>query len=118
MLNIDKHVKDLKEQQVLKKVLLETKSILEEHGWIKGHYGHPDTGYCLDGAVSEAVISCEYIMYRAYTTDQLRRYLLIAAMAQEGHDIEYYTLVFWNDKPERTYEEVITALDCAIELAS
>jgi hypothetical protein len=83
----------------VRRALKDTKKLLLEHGWIQGNFER-DGKYCLLGALQktgrfEAWIPACYILKKNTKPTQ--------------------ELTSWNDKPGRTFDEVIQLLDDSIE---
>jgi hypothetical protein len=103
----------------LKEALIATRWILQHTGWCQGQYymnkeGHSTMnplygslgGCCLGGA--RDLVECD----RAALRSKLFGKILGAI---KNVDNNCYTVVDWNDHPERTKEEVFALLDKLIE---
>lgn len=85
--------------------LTEARRLLVERGWGQGCYGRGTNGpYCILGALLEASSD-----QRAY--DQARKILVSA-----NPGIDTWAVNVWNDAPDRTIDDVLTALDRAINI--
>jgi hypothetical protein len=82
----------------VKRVLKEARRLIEEEGWTQGAF-HNSRGYCLVGAVEEATGYSDFGGEVVWELD-----------LQLGDNVLY-----WNDKPGRTKEEVVSLLDRTIE---
>lgn len=106
------------------KVLVRAKEILEEKEWIQGalvsdeHSNHYDSlcevpddfeicGVCLGGALDLASRDTGYPAQSSYLALQRR---IVAK-----HSASFWGVPSWNDRPERTKEEVLVLLDEAID---
>jgi hypothetical protein len=95
--------------------LLKAAGLIREYGLQKHHLEGPD-GYCILGAISaitfddyKAVVSRVATHLRA---DQLEK------IAQGNENNYYLSISQWNDKPERTAQEVIDLLERAAGAAA
>lgn len=75
--------------------LRQAKARIVKYGWVQGEYGRKDDGYCMAGACQGSDLSPEMSVLRAVVDDLLCN---------------------WNDAPERTLEDVLSAFDAAIDL--
>lgn len=80
-------------------VLLKAASLLEEQGWTQHQYQDNDGKRCLMGAIAAVDTTGRKMPYSV--CDALRAHLKLTPKL---------SLSEWNDKPERTKEEVINAL--------
>ena len=116
----------------LKEVLEKMKGAILEYGWIQGAMGTPTEGFCLLGAQSWVQQEPPYPSMADFADDYegykrrwqkwsdhqkgrevVRNHLLTSI----GRDPLASTVHGWNDTPGRTKEEVLEALDRAIENA-
>lgn len=117
----------------LKEVLEKMKGLILAHGWVQGFMGDHQDGFCLLGAQREAQPELPYPRndvggdglglqwqkdYEKWQAHQrgrevVRNHLLTSI----GRDPLARTVHGWNDTPGRTKEEVLEALDRAIENA-
>ena len=104
-----------------RRILRDAKGVLEQYGWIQESYGNPETGYCLEGALDCAVAANELSFNQCTATARARQFIRRAIEDSAGPTpfaFQWNSLVLWNDRPERTLEEVIKVLDYAMELAN
>ena len=101
-----------------KNILRETKSILEEYGWIQGETGNCKVGFCLTGAIEEAANRLAINVHRYTLTAKVRKLIRAATVTHTGGCSCCVILIQWNDSPSRTLEEVMATLDTAAELAN
>lgn len=80
-------------------------SLIRKHGWVQGQLGNGKLGFCLVGGVRQFLAPGS---------------IPIFVRSDEGPVIErlryltgYQLLGCWNDKPERTVEDVLTLLEQA-----
>ena len=85
----------------VKQILKAAKALLVKRGWVQEEYSNAN-GYCLLGAISKAAAGSN--ANPAFVV--VRRVLRI-----KGLD----TIAGWNDRPDRTKEEVLKVLDRAIQ---
>jgi hypothetical protein len=89
----------------LKAVLAKAADLIEQHGWIQGDYGNPDTGFCAAGAIWWAIagrkrdISLETSPHNGS---------FVAALDMLPYGVG--GAASWNDNPRTTKEDVIQAL--------
>ena len=79
--------------------------VIKKYGWTQHQLGSEETGFCILGA-----------MFRAYGSFKpgapiVRRWLnaeaaLLEHLRMEGEE----DIIFWNDHPERTKQEVVALL--------
>ncbi len=69
--------------------------ILHERGWHQGGYVGDDGSVCITNAL-------------ALAADSIAEYLASCGAIEEGADV--LSLPAWNDKPERTFEDIALAL--------
>lgn len=94
-------------------ILIGTKKILEEDGWVQENFNTPK-GYCILGAFNKSFTdldgeSPDYYAYRIAT-----KYASDCCEEQYGT----FSLIAWNDSPARKKEDVLNLLDCAIANAT
>jgi len=97
--------------------LIKAAELIEEHGWDRHTYYDPDTDcYCVDGAIM-AVTGHEPMIdgYRlSKTTQDLYDRDAAEQLLMEHLGISTIPALFrWNDDPDRTKEEVVSALKAA-----
>jgi len=86
-------------------VLINTRGLIVEHGWVQGTFGSEGEGFCVLGA------------FRAQTHQVTWRLRVRAVQALEDAT-GTIDLPGWNDDtPGRTQQEVLAAFDRAIEKA-
>jgi hypothetical protein len=119
-----------------KEALIEAKQLIERWGWLKGsfardrygksiwiadakaHIAAGDCGgFCVSGAIAAAVglspdFQSSLRLVAFYGTIDATRARFSQAVGVVNQDI-----AGWNDKPERTLQEVLDALDRAIALS-
>jgi hypothetical protein len=88
-----------------KDALLEGARLIEVHGHYKGDYGRPDIGFCASGAVWWAIAGRPRRNVEGVGEENLRYVEVIRLL----HD-RVGAVGPWNDKPERTKEEVVGLL--------
>jgi hypothetical protein len=87
--------------------LIKAKEVLERDGWIKGSYSS-NRGYCAVGAV----INVDGVT--VFDTDILPPLnALLRQINTESKD-PVFTVTDWNDRDDRTKEEVLAVFDRAI----
>lgn len=94
--------------------LVRAKYHLEQRGWCQGTYEDRNDGsLCLEGALYEAAFEAEESdgSERSRTLFSRAKSLLIKAVDTRDY------LTRWNDYTKRTEDEVLDALDKAVELA-
>lgn len=89
-------------------VLRKAADVIREQGHCKGVYSTEDGRVCVYGAINTAAGHWPVFEGDDYVVDTACRTL----MRHLDYDV-----VYWNDAPERTAEEVIAALEKAAELA-
>lgn len=87
-----------------RQVLLEAADLIEEKGWCQGMYNNRSGAMCMMGAIINAGRRHEH---RYTSRAHLRLIEAVGGVAP----------VLWNDAPERTQEEVVSALRKAAALA-
>ena len=104
--------------KALKTVAEAVKTRLVERGWTKGLYEDPDGACCLVGGV-RAILPYDY-GYEGSLYDLLADCIPKAFRTSHAtlyeEDVESF-LIEYNDDSNRTFEEITTVLDCAIERA-
>lgn len=91
------------EQVVSDKVLEEARRLLEEEGWVQGVLHRTGEGYCAVGALREAVhVRCARMCGDVPSMIFKEAYLRLQSQVG-GRE----TVASWNDRPERTAEDVI-----------
>lgn len=82
-----------------KDILLRAADLLEKHGHIKDRLGNPSIGMCANGAIWYAV------------KEETESYLAgVNALSTHLGLHNFMLIPEWNNAPERTAEEVITAM--------
>lgn len=84
-------------------ILIAARKKLVKYGWVQGHYGCEDDGFCALGAIFNASGD-----NASYTENTAKKYL----EAVVGGSIPNY-----NDNPHRTKADVLAAYDKAIKNA-
>jgi hypothetical protein len=88
-----------------KEAFLEVKKIVE-NGWCQHHYA-TEKEYCLVGAMIK--VACINHAFEAELIDKFIKANNLPIVKRNC------TITVWNDAPERTKEEVLAALDRAVE---
>lgn len=107
----------------ISEVLIKARDILQEKGWYQGNWHAPDGRVCLETAIAEAIgeqIPSQVNFHPVGRT--LINYLELEKMSSAvcpcGCGITMFggaSLASWNDRAERTFTEVIEALEvCAL----
>ena len=115
--------------------LVDARAILiEEKFWTKGideiiQWDDPDdmsnqyACYCAGGALAKAIFDDSYKMYEPEAQGYLRKFAELAGLPAQSEFLSREEFAaervhIWNDASERTYEDVIQAIDRAIERLS
>lgn len=91
-------------------ILTRMKEILMDRGWCRGSFKNEDGTVCLMGAITRTELLREMYTSRPYSTINLLEEPLDALREQMGED----SVLRWNDKAGRTFNEVIDLLDITI----
>lgn len=86
----------------VKSMICSTKRVIEQYGWIQNSMGNVSVGFCLLGALNQAAIEEGY---DTLTRDHAANILSFAAGA---HGL--MSIPVWNDRPERTKQDVLNLL--------
>lgn len=89
-------------------ILADAKRLIEEHGWCQEIMHHIDGRHCMVGA----------ILCAAGETPSDRWPFTRTVAAQAAEEVVQQYLPSWNDKEGRTVEEVLAALDRAMEIVA
>lgn len=89
--------------------LRQAKARIVKYGWVQGRTGDENTGFCVMGAIWNGA---PYGHFQG----ELRRAQEEALEAAAGWVNTDNALGNWNDAPERTLEDVLSAFDAAIDL--
>lgn len=97
----------------MNKILQDTYDVLEQRGWCQGESELADGRVCLEGAFCYAAGSDadELIPLHLSEVKEAWKKLNEAVREEAGQSISVW---FWNDKPERTVEDVKMVLKKAI----
>lgn len=82
----------------------DTKALLKRYGWLQGHAGGPERGYCLVSAMREARTPWRFDSY------------ISKSLNMPLGDDRPLNLMHWNDDKKRTKDEVLRAIDRAEDL--
>lgn len=90
--------------QRLSAVMVRAHTLLCEHGWTMGRFGYGESAHCTIGAIQDVTRS-DKLRGMAYA--KITDYLGDALNAYD--EVGYFSphkIVMWNDKDERSWEEV------------
>lgn len=106
--------------EVLRAALAELRRPLNDdgNGWAQHQFGSGDRCKCAIGAVESAVIALIGGDARPSETPYLEaRSALTRTITGADDDSRNWSIISWNDAPDRTFPEVETVFERAIELA-
>lgn len=92
------------EQVTSDRVLEEARRLLEEEGWVQGVFHRTGEGYCAVGALRQVVFVSHCCECHSSQCEQVFKEAYIRLQSQVGGR---GTVAWWNDRPERTAEDVI-----------
>lgn len=87
--------------------LQQARDVLMENGWVQGHYQDDAGRVCMTGALRQ-------ILYLTHDSSifSAASYILTRTINSPAH--LHLGVAEWNDRPQRTFTEVIDAFDRAI----
>lgn len=100
------------------KTLLEASELIKTCGHMKHNFGSKNEGFCIHGAIGVALMikKCTHVeVVKALAEYMYKKHKICIPVGPVDKDV--HNFVAWNDQPERTKEEVITALEGAAEYA-
>jgi hypothetical protein len=97
--------------------LRRARQLIDEDGWVQGHAGGPDTGYCTSGALYAAML-----LHGRVTEQTTGNFGSTYAIKNRPRDYIFglpigreHNIPGWNDAPTRRVEHVRRYLDRLIE---
>ena len=99
------------------------RGLIAERGLAKGTMQAADGSLCSNGAVVRAATGCAWTLHQKYNgwfsmaPVRLRERIGWVHEALTYAISDYGDVLYWNNAPERTKDEVIAAFDAAISLA-
>lgn len=100
------------------RVLLRAADLLEEHGWVQRQYGDDAVGFCLVGAIDRVTFYCQGDLGPSIWSEgpeliteiESRLCRFVGPEDVEKASSARNALVLWNDRRERTKDQVVNVL--------
>ena len=101
-----------------KDFLISAKTKIMDHGWVQGHLGNRNEGYCLMGALD--AVSDDLLDSGTSDSDTWKAYM--KAERAVCNELKFQGMIAavgsWNDAGHRTQQEVLDLLDSAARSAA
>lgn len=94
------------------RILGEASALISEFGWVQGTGFRKDDGFCVQGALRHAAFGAGY--WDCIPIETVVNTLSYYAACARLNEYTDGNIIIWNDKPERTVEDVILAFKKAL----